>query len=54
MRGLITTRHLVMNAPTIIHEFGFVTYLRCVGTVLLRRHVTFLECVLRLQKHNKH
>ena len=53
MRGLITTRHLVINAPTIIHEFGFMCYLRCVGTVLLGRHVTFLDCVVRLRDHSK-
>ena len=48
MRGIITTRHLVTNAPTIIHEFGMVAYLRCVRTALLsRRPVTFLECVMR-------
>jgi hypothetical protein len=52
MRGLITTRHLVINAPTIIHEFGLLAYLRCVRTVLLtRRHVTFLECIMRLRNH---
>lgn len=48
MQGIITTRHLVTNAPTIIHEFGFTAYLRCVANVLLsRRPVTFLECVMR-------
>jgi hypothetical protein len=51
MRGLITTRHLVINAATIIHEFGVMAYLRCLRQVLLsRRHVTFLECVMRLKR----
>jgi hypothetical protein len=51
MRGLITTRHLVINAATIIHEFGVLAYLRCLRQVLLsRRHVTFLECVMRLKR----
>lgn len=50
MQGLITTRHLVTNAPTIIHEFGMVAYVRCVAAcVLARREVTFLEVVLRLR-----
>lgn len=51
MRGLITTRHLVINAATIIQEFGLMAYLRCLRQVLLtRRHVTFLECVMRLKR----
>ena len=51
MRGLITTRHLVINAATIIQEFGFLAYLRCLRQVLLtRRRVTFLECVMRLKR----
>ena len=50
MRGLITTRHLVTNAPTIIQEFGFAAYMRCVAIALLsRRPVTFLECVMRCE-----
>ncbi len=48
MRGLITTKHLVTNAPTIISEFGWAAYLRCLhGAILSRRPVTFLECVMR-------
>jgi len=50
MRGLITTRNLVVNAPTIIHEFGMSAYMRCLAAALLtRKPVTFLECVMRLQ-----
>ena len=47
MRGLITTRHLVTNAPTIIHEFGILAYFRCVKAVITQRQVTFLDCVTR-------
>jgi hypothetical protein len=48
MRGIITTRHLVTNAPTIITEFGMAAYLRCLArTLLSRRPVTFLECVVK-------
>jgi hypothetical protein len=50
MRGLITTRHLVVNAGTIIHEFGFVAYMRCVRALLCRRNTTFLECVCHFRK----
>ncbi len=51
MRGIITTRHLVTNAPTIIHEFGMVAYMRCVAAaVLSKREVTFLEVVMRLRR----
>jgi hypothetical protein len=50
MHGLITTRNLVVNAPTIIHEFGMSAYVRCLAAALLsRKQVTFLECVMRLQ-----
>jgi hypothetical protein len=52
MRGLITTRNLVVNAPTIIHEFGVTAYMRCLAAALLsRKQVTFLECVMRLQSN---
>lgn len=48
MRGLITTRHLLTNAPVIIREFGLSAYLTCVKRALLsRRPVTFLEVVMR-------
>lgn len=51
MQGLITTRHLVVNAVTIIHEFGFGAYLRCLRAVVMkRRKVTFLECVCSIRK----
>ena len=51
MRGTITTRHLVINAPTIIHEFGMLAYMRCLlAAVVSRRDVTFLECVMRLRR----
>lgn len=51
MRGLITTRHLVLNASTIVQEFGLLAYLRCLGMALFsRRPVTFLECIVRLRR----
>ena len=49
MQGLITTRHLVTNAPTIINEFGMAAYLRCLAACMFwRRKVTFLEMVMKL------
>jgi hypothetical protein len=54
MRGLITSRHLVTNAPTIIQEFGMSAYLRCLAACLFsRRDVTFLEVVMRLPRAHK-
>ncbi|MCK5691030.1 hypothetical protein KAI87_17235, partial [Myxococcota bacterium] len=53
MNGTITTKNLVVNAPTIIYEFGVATYFRCiVGVVFSRRDVTFLEMAVRL-KHER-
>ncbi len=50
MNGTITTKNLVVNAPTIIYEFGVATYFRCiVGVVFSRRDVTFLEMAVRLK-----
>ena len=50
MEGIITTRHLIVKAPTIIHEFGLLAYFRCVRTVLFgRKKVTFLECVMKMR-----
>ena len=49
MHGLITTRHLVTCAPTIISEFGVRAYLRCISGLMRRGNgVTFLDCVCRL------
>ena len=49
MQGFITTKHLVTNASTIIHEFGIGAYVRCVAAAMLsRKHVTFLEMIMRM------
>jgi hypothetical protein len=49
MRGIITGRHLLTNAPTIIQEFGVIAYLRCLTMCVFgRRPTTFLEMVMRL------
>ena len=50
MLGVIRTRHLLMHAPLIIHEFGFRCFLRCVWRdAVEHRPVTFLECVAASQ-----
>jgi hypothetical protein len=49
MKGLITTRHLILNARTIISEFGFSAYLRCVKNVLIHRNTTFLESACKFK-----
>ncbi len=43
--GVITTRHVIRHAATIVREFGTAAYLRCCLVILRRRRVTFLECV---------
>ena len=49
MQGCITTRDLVLQARTIVSEFGVVAYCRCIfSAVILRRKVTFLDCVARM------
>ncbi len=50
MQGCITTRHLILRAPTIILEFGLVAYGRCVLSVLFRKKATFLECVATISR----
>jgi hypothetical protein len=45
MRGVITGRDVLLNAPTIVREFGARTYARCIVALLLRRRTTFLDCV---------
>ncbi|MEO1173264.1 MAG: hypothetical protein AAFX94_14620 [Myxococcota bacterium] len=48
MQGCITTRDLVLQARTIVHEFGVKAFCRCLSAVILRRKTTFLECVARV------
>ena len=51
MRGLITTKHLLLNAGTIVQEFGLLAYFKCIYSVLCGpRRVTFLECIVRLRR----
>ena len=43
MHGVITTRHLVTHAHTIIGYFGLRCYGRCLWCVLSRKARTFLD-----------
>jgi hypothetical protein len=47
MVGVISTRHLLTQSATIVHEFGGLCLLRCFWRTLTADHaVTFLECAL--------
>jgi hypothetical protein len=46
MSGVITTRHLLLHALTIVREFGPRAYLRCwARTLTAAGPVTFLGCL---------
>jgi len=50
MKGVITTKHLILNARTIIAEFGVGCYLRCLKNAIFRRgDNTFLQCACRMK-----
>ena len=49
MKGMITTRHLILNARVIIAEFGVACYFRCLKAALLHRgDATFLGSACRM------
>ena len=45
IRGVITSRDVLMNGRMILREFGPRAYFRCCVAMLLRRPGTFLDCV---------
>jgi hypothetical protein len=45
IRGVITSREVLLKGPTILREFGPRAYLRCCVAMLLGRPSTFLECI---------
>jgi hypothetical protein len=47
VEGIITTRHVLLRAPRIVHEFGVRKWLGCCRAMLSRRRTTFLELVWR-------
>ena len=50
--GVITTRHVLRYAATIVREFGPAAYLRCCLFILRRQKTTFLDCVVRISPAN--
>lgn len=47
--GLITARHVLRYAPTIVRGFGAAAFLRCCLVIVRRRPTTFLACVFPAQ-----
>jgi hypothetical protein len=45
VRGLITSKEVVLHGPTIVRLWGLRTYLRCLRAALSRRPSTFLAVV---------
>lgn len=45
MKGLITSREVLLHAFTIIRLWGLPTYLRCLRAAVSRRPTTFLAVV---------
>jgi hypothetical protein len=45
VRGLITSKEVVLHGPTIVRFWGLRTYLRCLRAALSRRPSTFLAVV---------
>jgi hypothetical protein len=46
IRGVITSKHVFLQAPLIVSGFGMKAWLRCCRALLLRERTTFLTCVL--------
>jgi len=43
--GVVTTKDVLLNWPTIVQDFGLRTWLSCCKAVLTRKRTTFLELV---------
>jgi hypothetical protein len=43
--GVITGKHVVLHAASIVRGFGLRAFARCCLAVLRRRRTTFLACV---------
>ena len=46
VRGVITSRHVILHAPAIVSGFGMKVWLRCCKALLRGQRTTFLECVM--------
>jgi hypothetical protein len=45
IRGIITSRDVLLNGAMIVREFGPRAWLRCCAAMVLRRQTTFLDCL---------
>jgi hypothetical protein len=45
VRGLITSKDVLLRSTVIVREFGLWTWLRCCLVLFSRRRITFLELV---------
>jgi len=43
--GVVTTKDVLLNSASIVHDFGVRTWLNCCRAILLNRQTTFLELV---------
>jgi hypothetical protein len=50
MQRRLTSKHLMTNAPIIIHEFGVFAFMRCCARCLMSRKATFAELVMQLHQ----
>ena len=50
MQRRLTSKHLMTNAPVIIHEFGVLAFMRCCARCLIRPRATFAELVMQLHQ----
>jgi hypothetical protein len=46
VRGVITSRHVLLHAPQIVSGFGVRAWLRCCRALLSGEPTTFLNCVM--------
>lgn len=43
--GVITGKHVILHASSIVTGFGLKAWLRCCAALLRRERTTFLNCV---------
>ena len=45
IEGVITTKHVIVNASLIVRSYGIRTWVLCIGALLSRRPTTFLALI---------
>ena len=45
IEGVITTKHVIVNASLIVRSYGIRTWVSCIGALLSRRPTTFLALI---------